>query len=411
MALINENYLKLPGSYLFSEIARRVEAYKAANPEANIIRLGIGDVTKPLPEAVITGLHSAVDEMASEKTFKGYGPEQGYDFLLEKIIEFDFKARGVELAVDEIFVSDGSKSDTANFQEIFSQNTRIAITDPVYPVYVDSNVMAGRSGTLGADGKWSDMVYIPCTAENGFVPQLPTEKVDLIYLCFPNNPTGTTINKTELKKWVDYAKANQAIILYDAAYEAYIQEDDVPHSIYEIEGAKAVAIEFRSFSKNAGFTGTRCSYVVVPKEVMGYTEAGEPVEINKLWNRRHCTKFNGVPYIIQKGAEAVYTEAGQAQIKALVAYYMNNAKLIREGVASTGIEVFGGVNAPYIWLKTPEGMDSWSFFDKLLTEVNIVGTPGVGFGPSGEGYFRLTAFGSKENTEEAIRRFTTEFKL
>jgi LL-diaminopimelate aminotransferase len=349
--------------------------------------------------------------MASEKTFKGYGPEQGYDFLLEKIIEFDFKARGVELAVDEIFVSDGSKSDTANFQEIFSQNTRIAITDPVYPVYVDSNVMAGRSGTLGADGKWSDMVYIPCTAENGFVPQLPTEKVDLIYLCFPNNPTGTTINKTELKKWVDYAKANQAIILYDAAYEAYIQEDDVPHSIYEIEGAKAVAIEFRSFSKNAGFTGTRCSYVVVPKEVMGYTEAGEPVEINKLWNRRHCTKFNGVPYIIQKGAEAVYTEAGQAQIKALVAYYMNNAKLIREGVASTGIEVFGGVNAPYIWLKTPEGMDSWSFFDKLLTEVNIVGTPGVGFGPSGEGYFRLTAFGSKENTEEAIRRFTTEFKL
>ncbi|URN82904.1 LL-diaminopimelate aminotransferase [Acetobacterium wieringae] len=411
MALINENYLKLPGSYLFSEIARRVEAYKNANPEANIIRLGIGDVTKPLPEAVIAGLHSAVDEMASEATFKGYGPEQGYDFLLEKIIEFDFKARGVELAVDEIFVSDGSKSDTANFQEIFSQNTRIAITDPVYPVYVDSNVMAGRSGTLGADGKWSDMVYIPCTAENGFVPQLPTEKVDLIYLCFPNNPTGTTINKTELKKWVDYAKANQAIILYDAAYEAYIQEDDVPHSIYEIEGAKAVAIEFRSFSKNAGFTGTRCSYVVVPKEVMGYTEAGEPVEINKLWNRRHCTKFNGVPYIIQKGAEAVYTEAGQAQIKALVAYYMNNAKMIREGVASTGIEVFGGVNAPYIWLKTPEGMDSWSFFDKLLTEVNIVGTPGVGFGPSGEGYFRLTAFGSKENTEEAIRRFTTEFKL
>ncbi|WP_303867828.1 LL-diaminopimelate aminotransferase [Acetobacterium wieringae] len=411
MALINENYLKLPGSYLFSEIARRVEAYKTVNPEANIIRLGIGDVTKPLPEAVITGLHYAVDEMASEKTFKGYGPEQGYDFLLEKIIEFDFKARGVDLAVDEIFVSDGSKSDTANFQEIFSQNTRIAITDPVYPVYVDSNVMAGRSGTLGADGKWSDMVYIPCTAENGFVPQLPTEKVDLIYLCFPNNPTGTTINKTELKKWVDYAKANQAIILYDAAYEAYIQEDDVPHSIYEIEGAKAVAIEFRSFSKNAGFTGTRCSYVVVPKEVMGYTEAGEPVEINKLWNRRHCTKFNGVPYIIQKGAEAVYTEAGQAQIKALVAYYMNNAKMIREGVASTGIEVFGGVNAPYIWLKTPEGMDSWTFFDKLLTEVNIVGTPGVGFGPSGEGYFRLTAFGSKENTEEAIRRFTTEFKL
>lgn len=411
MALINENYLKLPGSYLFSEIARRVEAYKTANPEANIIRLGIGDVTKPLPQAVITGLHAAVDEMADEKTFKGYGPEQGYDFLLEKIVAFDFKSRGVELATDEIFVSDGSKSDTANFQEIFSQNTKIAITDPVYPVYVDSNVMAGRSGTLGADGKWSEMVYMACTAENGFVPQLPTEKVDLIYLCFPNNPTGTTINKTELKKWVDYAKANQAIILYDAAYEAYIQEDDVAHSIYEIDGAKEVAIEFRSFSKNAGFTGTRCSYVVVPKEVMGYTQAGQPVEINKLWNRRHCTKFNGVPYIIQKGAEAVYTQAGQEQIKALVKYYMHNAKMIREGVASTGIEVFGGVNAPYIWLKTPEGLDSWGFFDKLLNEVNIVGTPGVGFGPSGEGYFRLTAFGSKENTEEAIRRFTTEFKL
>ncbi|MBU4540244.1 MAG: LL-diaminopimelate aminotransferase [Firmicutes bacterium] len=411
MALINENYLKLPGSYLFSEIARRVDAYKTANPEANIIRLGIGDVTKPLPQAVITGLHAAVDEMADEKTFKGYGPEQGYDFLLEKIVAFDFKSRGVELATDEIFVSDGSKSDTANFQEIFSQNTKIAITDPVYPVYVDSNVMAGRSGTLGADGKWSEMVYMACTAENGFVPQLPTEKVDLIYLCFPNNPTGTTINKTELKKWVDYAKANQAIILYDAAYEAYIQEDDVAHSIYEIDGAKEVAIEFRSFSKNAGFTGTRCSYVVVPKEVMGYTQAGQPVEINKLWNRRHCTKFNGVPYIIQKGAEAVYTQAGQEQIKALVKYYMHNAKMIREGVASTGIEVFGGVNAPYIWLKTPEGLDSWGFFDKLLNEVNIVGTPGVGFGPSGEGYFRLTAFGSKENTEEAIRRFTTEFKL
>lgn len=411
MALINENYLKLPGSYLFSEIARRVEAYKTANPDADIIRLGIGDVTKPLPEAIIDSLHKAVDEMADEKTFKGYGPEQGYDFLIEKIIEFDFKSRGVDLAVDEIFVSDGSKSDTANFQEIFALDTKIAITDPVYPVYVDSNVMAGRSGTLGADGKWSDMVYIPCTAENGFIPQLPTEKVDLIYLCFPNNPTGTTINKTELKKWVDYAKANQAIILYDAAYEAYIQEEDVPHSIYEIEGAKEVAVEFRSFSKNAGFTGTRCSYVVVPKEVMGYTEAGEPVEINKLWNRRHCTKFNGVPYIIQKGAEAVYTEAGQQQIKALVEYYMTNAKMIREGVASTGVEVFGGVNAPYIWLKTPAGMDSWTFFDRLLNEVNIVGTPGVGFGPSGEGYFRLTAFGSRENTEEAVKRFTTQFKL
>lgn len=411
MAFINENYLKLPGSYLFSEIARRVEAYKTANPEADIIRLGIGDVTKPLPEAVIASMHKAVDEMADEKTFKGYGPEQGYNFLIEKIIQYDFNTRGVDLDVDEIFVSDGSKSDTANIQEIFGLNNKIAITDPVYPVYVDSNVMAGRSGTLGADGRWSDMVYIPCTAENGFIPQLPSEPVDLIYLCFPNNPTGTTITKDELKKWVDYAKANKAILLFDAAYEAYIQEEDVPHSIYEIEGAKEVAIEFRSFSKNAGFTGTRCSYTVVPKEMMGYTQAGEAVELNKLWNRRHCTKFNGVPYIIQKGAEAVYTDAGQAQIKVLVDYYMANAKMIREGIKSTGIEVFGGVNAPYIWLKTPQGLDSWSFFDKVLSEVNIVGTPGAGFGPSGEGYFRLTAFGSKENTEIAIERFTTRFKL
>jgi len=411
MALINENYLKLPGSYLFSEIAKRVEAYKAENPDADIIKLGIGDVTKPLPEAVITSMHKAVDEMADEKTFRGYGPEPGYNFLIEKIIEFDFGTRGVSLDIDEIFVSDGSKSDTANFQEIFGVDNKIAVTDPVYPVYIDSNVMAGRSGTLDDDGKWTNLIYMPCTAENGFVPELPTEKADLIYLCFPNNPTGTTISKSELKKWVDYAKANQAIILYDAAYEAYIQEEDVAHSIYEIEGAKEVAIEFRSFSKNAGFTGTRCSYTVVPKEVMGYTAAGEAIDINKLWNRRHATKFNGVPYIIQKGAEAVYSIEGQKQIKALVDYYMFNAKLIREGIQSTGIEVFGGVNAPYIWLKTPAGMDSWSFFDKVLHDVNIVGTPGAGFGPSGEGYFRLTAFASRESTEEAIKRFTTKFKL
>ncbi|WKY49171.1 LL-diaminopimelate aminotransferase [Eubacteriaceae bacterium ES3] len=411
MAHINENYLKLPGSYLFSEIARRVNVFKDENPDANIIRLGIGDVTKPLPEAVIKELHAAVDEMADASTFRGYGPEQGYDFLIEKIIEFDFAPFGVNLSVDEVFVSDGSKSDTANIQEIFGIDNTIAITDPVYPVYVDSNVMAGRSGNLGTDGMWSDMVYIPCTAENGFIPELPTEKVDLIYLCFPNNPTGTTISKEELKKWVDYAKENQAIILYDAAYEAYITEAEVPHSIYEIEGAKEVAIEFRSFSKNAGFTGTRCSYTVVPKECMGFTAAGEAISLNGLWNRRQCTKFNGTPYIIQKGAEAVYTPAGQSQIKTLVDYYMSNAKLIREGVASTGIEVFGGINAPYIWLKTPEGLDSWAFFDKLLNEVNIVGTPGAGFGPSGEGYFRLTAFGTKENTEEAIERFAKKFKI
>lgn len=411
MALINENYLKLPGSYLFSEIAKRVDAYKAQNPNANIIKLGIGDVTKPLPEAVITSMHKAVDEMADEKTFRGYGPEPGYNFLIEKIIEFDYGTLGISLDIDEVFVSDGSKSDTANIQEIFGLDNKIAVTDPVYPVYVDSNVMAGRSGSLGADGKWTNMTYMPCTAENGFIPQLPSEQVDLIYLCFPNNPTGTTISKTELKKWVDYAKDNQAIILYDAAYEAYIQEEDVAHSIYEIEGAKDVAIEFRSFSKNAGFTGTRCSYTVVPKEVLGYTAAGETNEINKLWNRRQATKFNGVPYIIQKGAEAVYTKEGQKQVKALIDYYMFNAKLIREGIKSTGIEVFGGVNAPYIWLKTPKGMDSWSFFDKVLHDVNIVGTPGAGFGPSGEGYFRLTAFASKENTEEAIERFKTKFKL
>ncbi|MGV8905766.1 MAG: LL-diaminopimelate aminotransferase [Acetobacterium sp.] len=411
MALINENYLKLQGSYLFSEIAKRVDAYKAQNPGADIIKLGIGDVTKPLPEAVITSMHKAVDEMADEKTFRGYGPEPGYNFLIEKIIAFDYETLGVNLDIDEVFVSDGAKSDTANIQEIFGLDNKIAVTDPVYPVYIDSNVMAGRSGSFGEDGKWTNMTYMPCTAENGFIPQLPSEKADLIYLCFPNNPTGTTISKTELKKWVDYAKANQAIILYDAAYEAYIQEDDVAHSIYEIEGAKEVAIEFRSFSKNAGFTGTRCSYTVVPKEVLGYTAAGETTEINKLWSRRQATKFNGVPYIIQRGAEAVYSEEGQKQVKALIDYYMFNAKLIREGIKSTGIEVFGGINAPYIWLKTPKGMDSWSFFDKVLNDVNIVGTPGAGFGPSGEGYFRLTAFASRENTEEAIERFKTKFKM
>ncbi len=411
MAFINENYIKLPGSYLFSEIAKRVNTFKSEHPEAEIIRLGIGDVTKPLPSAVINSLHKAVDEMACESSFRGYGPEQGYKFLIEKIIEFDYAAKGIDLNTDEVFVSDGSKSDTANIQEIFGADNKIAVTDPVYPVYVDSNVMAGRTGTLGTDGRWSNIVYIPCTAENGFIPEPPAEKVDLIYLCFPNNPTGTTISKEDLKKWVEYAKNNRAIILYDAAYEAYIQEENVPHSIYEIEGAKEVAIEFRSFSKNAGFTGTRCAYTVIPKEVLAYTSAGEEIMLNKLWNRRQTTKFNGVPYIIQKGAEAVYTDEGQRQIKALVNYYMDNARIIREGIKSIGIEVFGGVNAPYIWLKTPNRQDSWSFFDKLLQEANIVGTPGSGFGPSGQGYFRLTAFGSKENTVEAIERFKTRLRL
>ena len=405
MVHINENYLKLPGSYLFSEIARRVEAFKAANPEADIIRLGIGDVTRPLPEAVIEAMHKAVSEMESPETFRGYGPEQGYDFLIEKIIETDYAANGIHLDIDEVFVSDGSKCDTANIQEIFGLGNRIAVTDPVYPVYVDSNVMAGRSGTLGKDGRWSDITYLPCVSENGFIPKLPDSPVDMIYLCYPNNPTGTTLSSGELKKWVDYAKANRAIILFDAAYEAFICEDDIPHSIYEIEGAKEVAIEFRSLSKTAGFTGTRCAFTVVPKEVKAYTEDGRSVELNKLWNRRQTTKFNGVPYIIQKGAEAVYTPEGQRQAREIIRYYMDNAKAIRECLCSLGFEVYGGINAPYVWVKVPQGMDSWGFFDKLLNDFHIVGTPGSGFGPAGEGYFRLTAFATKEDTARAIERF------
>lgn len=410
MALINEDYLKLPGSYLFAEIARRVAKFKDDNPSANIIRLGIGDVTRPLPEAVIQGMHKAVDEMADAGTFRGYGPEQGYQFLIEKIIATDYQPLGVSLEVDEVFISDGSKSDVGNIQEIFGVNNRVAITDPVYPVYLDTNVMAGRTGAL-LNGKFAGVTYLTCNAENNFTPALPEEKVDIIYLCFPNNPTGTTLSKEELKKWVDYAKANGAIILYDAAYEAYIQEPGIVHSIYEIEGAKDVAIEFRTFSKNAGFTGTRCAFTVVPKTVLAATRDGSTYPLNKLWNRRQTTKFNGVPYIIQRGAEAVYTPAGQQQIKTLISYYMANAKTIREGLTSIGLDVFGGVNAPYIWLKTPQGYDSWAFFDKLLTEVNIVGTPGAGFGPAGEGYFRLTAFGSQESTKEAIERIKTKLSL
>lgn len=410
MAYVNENYLKLQGSYLFAEIAKRVTAFKNENPNANIIRLGIGDVTKPLPNASIEAMHKAVDEMGDEETFRGYGPEQGYSFLAQKIAEVDFGKRGVKIEEDEVFVSDGAKSDTANIQEIFGVDNKIALTDPVYPVYIDSNVMAGRTGTY-VDGKFQGLTYIPCNSENGFVPSLPTEKVDIIYLCFPNNPTGMTITKDELKKWVDYAKANKAVILYDAAYEAYIKEENIPHSIFEIEGAREVAIEFRSFSKTAGFTGTRCGYTVVPKEVIAYTKQGEAVQLNKLWNRRQTTKFNGTSYIIQRGAEAVYSEQGQKEVKALVDYYMTNAAIIRDGIKSIGLEVFGGVNAPYIWLKTPNGMDSWAFFDKLLNEANIVGTPGVGFGPSGQGYFRLTAFGKYENTVEAVERFKTRLKL
>jgi len=410
MVTINDNYLKLPGSYLFAEIAKRVAHFKKQNPEANIIRLGIGDVTRPLPPVVIAELHKAVDEMASENTFRGYGPEQGYEFLIKKIIETDYAPRNIKLDVDEIFVSDGSKSDVGNIQEIFGIDNTIAITDPVYPVYLDTNVMAGRTGEL-VQGKFGKVLYLTCNQENNFIPQLPEEKADMIYICMPNNPTGTTLTKSQLKVWVDYAKANGSIILYDAAYEAYIQDDNIPHSIYEIDGAKDVAIEFRSFSKNAGFTGTRCAFTVVPKTVTALTAAGKPYPLNNLWNRRQTTKFNGVPYIIQRGAEAVYSKAGQQQIKELINYYMTNAKVIREGLANIGLSVFGGVNAPYIWLKVPQGMDSWTFFDKLLTEAHIVGTPGTGFGPAGEGYFRLTAFASQESTLEAVSRLKTRLKL
>lgn len=411
MAIINENYLKLPGSYLFAEIGRRVAAYKEAHPAEKIIRLGIGDVTLPLPAAVISAMHQAVDEMAQPETFRGYGPEQGYDFLIQKVIEHNYLSRGIQLGEDEVFISDGSKCDVGNIQEIFGIDNIIAITDPVYPVYLDSNVMAGRTGLLGSDGRFGNIVYLPCTAENQFRPALPTSKVDLIYLCVPNNPTGTALSKSELKKWVDFAREQQAIILYDAAYEAYISEADIPHSIYEIAGATDVAIEFNSFSKTAGFTGTRCAYTVVPKSVKAYTCGGESTSLNALWNRRQTTKFNGASYIIQRGAEAIFSNEGQEQVKSIIEYYMTNARIIREGLLRVGLQAYGGVNAPYIWLKTPNGMDSWSFFDKLLNEVHVVGTPGTGFGPSGAGYFRLTAFANRENTEEAITRITSGFSL
>ncbi|MFV0636012.1 LL-diaminopimelate aminotransferase [Mitsuokella sp. WILCCON 0060] len=405
MATINDNYLKLPGSYLFAEIARRVAAYKEANPDADIIRLGIGDVTQPLPQVCIEAMHKAVDDQAKAETFHGYGPEQGYSFLTEAIIKNNYTDRGIEIASDEIFVSDGSKSDCGNIQEIFGLANKVAITDPVYPVYLDTNVMAGRTGTLQDDGHFAGVTYLPCTAENNFAPDLPKEKVDMIYLCCPNNPTGTTLSREELTKWVNYAKENESVILFDAAYAAYITEDDVPRSIYEIPGAKDVAIEFRSFSKTAGFTGTRCGYTIIPKTVKGRAADGSLVPFNKLWNRRHTTKFNGTAYIVQRGAAAIYTEEGKKQVKELISYYMENARIIREGLKAAGLQAFGGVNAPYIWLKTPNNMSSWDFFDKLLHEVNIVGTPGAGFGPCGEGYFRLTSFGSRENTKRAVARF------
>lgn len=397
----NDNYLKLPGSYLFSTVARKQREYVAAHPDCNIIRLSIGDVTQPLAPAIIDALHKAVDEMAVAETFRGYAPDLGYDFLRSAIVENDYKARGVDIATDEVFVSDGAKSDSANIQEIFAADSKIAVCDPVYPVYVDSNVMAGRTGTYdSATGLWSDVIYMPCSAANNFAPELPKETPDIIYLCFPNNPTGATVKKEKLQEFVDYANKVGAVIIYDAAYEAYISEDDVPHSIYECDGAKTCAIELKSFSKNAGFTGTRLGYVIVPKEL----KDAEGTSLNALWARRHGTKFNGAPYIVQRAGEAVYSEAGKAQTREQIAYYMNNAKVISEGLKAAGYTVSGGVNAPYIWLKTPEGMTSWEFFDYLLDKANVVGTPGSGFGPSGEGYFRLTAFGTYESTVEAIER-------
>jgi len=404
MVAINDNFQKLPGSYLFSEIAKRVALYKESNPSAKIIRMGIGDVTLPLCDAVIKAMHKAVDEMADPSTFHGYGPEQGYKFLIDTIIKNDFEPRGVSLDSDEIFISDGAKSDTGNIGDILGLGNVVAVTDPVYPVYVDTNVMAGRAGDLLADGRWSRIVYLPCTAENGFVPELPKQKVDVIYLCFPNNPTGTTLTKTQLTEWVKYALANDALILFDAAYEAFIQEDDVPHSIYEIEGAKRCAIEFRSFSKTAGFTGTRCGFTVIPKDVTAVGMNGGKVQLNRLWNRRQCTKFNGTAYVIQRAAEAVYSEEGKMQVKDTIDYYMTNAKIIRNGLEAAGYTVFGGKNSPYVWAKTPDGMDSWTFFDYLLKEKNIVATPGVGFGVSGEGYIRFSALGDKDATIEAMKR-------
>ena len=400
MYKINENYLKLPGSYLFSNIGKKVTAYKAANPDKDVISLGIGDVTQPLAPAVIEALHSAVDEMADAATFHGYAPDLGYEFLRSAIRDNDYRERGVDIALDEIFISDGAKSDSGNIGDIFAVDNKIAVCDPVYPVYVDTNAMAGRTGDYIADEeRWSNVIYMPCTKETNFAPELPKETPDIIYLCFPNNPTGSTITKDQLQEWVDYANKVGAVIIYDAAYEAYISEENVPHTIYECDGAKTCAIELRSFSKNAGFTGTRLGFTVIPKEL----KCGD-VTLHSLWARRHGTKFNGAPYIIQAAGAAVYSEAGKKQTGEQIAYYMNNAKTIRDGLISAGYEVFGGVDAPYIWLKTPDKMTSWEFFDYLLEELNIVGTPGSGFGPSGEGYFRLTAFGSAENTVKAMDR-------
>ena len=403
MALVNEHFLKLPNNYLFSDIAKKVNAFKVSHPKTDLIRLGIGDVTRPLPQASIEAMHKAVDELANKETFHGYGPEQGYDFLIDAVIRNDYAPRGVYLEPGEVFISDGAKSDTGNIGDILRHDNSIGVTDPIYPVYIDSNVMCGRAGIL-EDGRWSNVVYLPCLSENNFVPDLPSRRVDILYLCYPNNPTGTVISKAELKKWVNYALENDTLILYDAAYEAYIQDPDIPHSIYEIKGAKKVAIEFRSFSKTAGFTGVRCGYTVVPKELTAATLEGERIPLNRMWNRRQCTKFNGTSYITQRGAEAIYTPEGKKQVKAIIQYYMANARIMKEALESTGLKVFGGENAPYLWVKAPGEVSSWKFFEQMLYEANVVGTPGVGFGPSGEGYIRLTAFGERADCEEAMKR-------
>lgn len=404
MIRINENFLKLKAGYLFPEIGRRVRAFSGTNPNADIIRLGIGDVTEPLAAEIVSAMHKAVDEMANSATFRGYGPEQGYDFLIKTIIDNDFASRGLSLETDEIFISDGSKCDTGNLQEIFGIDNIIAVTDPVYPVYVDTNVMAGRTGQANDNGQYDKIVYLPCTAENNFVPQLPNVPVDIIYLCYPNNPTGATATREQLKTWVDYARQNKALILFDAAYEAFIQDDSIPHSIYEIEGAKEVAIEFRSFSKTAGFTGVRCAFTVVPKQLKAYTAQGKAIDVNPIWNRRHTTKFNGVSYITQAGAAAVYTANGKKQIKNIIDLYMSNAAVIRNSLTEMGYAVYGGQNAPYVWLRTKNNMPSWDFFDLLLNKANVVGTPGAGFGASGEGYFRLSAFNNPQRVKQAMER-------
>ena len=409
MALVNEHFLKLSNNYLFSDIAKKVNAFKVSHPKERVISLGIGDVTQPLCPAVIEAMHKAVDEMSNKETFRGYGPEHGYDFLREAILKNDYLSRGIHLDISEIFVNDGAKSDTGNIQEILRWDNSIGVTDPIYPVYIDSNAMIGRAGVF-ENGHWSSVTYFPCTAENNFIPQLPDHRVDMIYLCYPNNPTGTVLPKEELRKWVNFALRNESVIFYDSAYEAYIRDENIPHSIYEIKGARKCAIEFRSYSKTAGFTGVRCGYTVIPKELQAFTLDGKTVELNHLWERRQSTKFNGTSYISQRGAEAIYTPEGREQIRQTIDYYMGNARIMRDALTKLGLTVYGGENAPYLWVKAPNGMGSWKFFEQLLYGAGIVCTPGVGFGPSGEGYIRFTAFGNREDVEEAMKRIAEWMK-